>query len=53
VIAIMAKIALNLKPADIHCFLIPSLKPFLIADVVEITEETLLEALKPPVTIHI
>ncbi len=51
VIAIMAAIATQLKLADVHCFLIPCLKPFLITDIIEITEPNLLEALKAPVSI--
>lgn len=50
VIALMSAIASQLKLADIHCFLIPTLKPYLVTDIIEINEQNLLEALKTPVT---
>lgn len=49
VIALMAAIASQLKLADIHCFLIPVLKSYLITEIIDINEMNLLEALKPPV----
>lgn len=49
VIAIMAAIASQLKLADIHCFLLPIIRPFLITEIIEINEPNLLEALKPAV----
>ncbi len=56
----MAAIASQLKLADIHCFLLPGfmlffyvyksvLRPFLITEIIDITEANLLEALKGPV----
>lgn len=51
VIGTMASIASCLKQADIHCFLLPILRPFLITEIIDITEDNLLEALKPPVGI--
>ena len=49
VIALMAAIASQLKLADIHCFLLPTLRPFLGTGIIDITEQNLLEALKAPV----
>lgn len=50
VIAIMSAIASQLNLADIHCFLIPVLKPFLITDIIHINDANLLDALNPPVS---
>lgn len=50
VISLIAAIASQLNLADIHCFLIPVIKPFLMTEIVDITASTLLEALHPPVS---
>ncbi|KAL6072824.1 Serine/threonine-protein kinase, variant 2 [Balamuthia mandrillaris] len=50
VVAIMAAIAKQLSVADVYCFLIPILRPFLLSDIVDVTAQSLLEALKPPVS---
>lgn len=49
-IALMAAIAQQLKLADIHCFLLRTLNPFLVTEIIDITEPNLLEALKSPVS---
>jgi hypothetical protein len=51
VISAQAAIAKQLQsnPANVHCFLIPILKPYLFADTVEVTEQSLLQCLKSPV----
>lgn len=43
----MTAIASQLKPADVHCFLIPTLKSFLITNIIQINDQNLLDALKP------
>lgn len=49
VVALMEAIAKQLSRADVFCFLIPILRPYLQCDIVHVTEFNLLQALQAPV----
>lgn len=48
-VALMSSIGNKLSLADVHCFLIPCLRPFMVRDIVDVSKTGLLESLKPPV----
>jgi len=50
VVAVMAAIANQVGTADVFSNLIPIIRPFLVSDIIEVTEANILESLKPPVT---
>jgi len=50
VIALMVSTANKLGLADIHCFLIPILRPYLVRDIIEVTKLSLLESLRTPLS---
>eukprot|EP01087_Luapelamoeba_hula_P016325 TRINITY_DN5016_c2_g1_i1.p1 TRINITY_DN5016_c2_g1~~TRINITY_DN5016_c2_g1_i1.p1 ORF type:complete len:1525 (+),score=308.28 TRINITY_DN5016_c2_g1_i1:135-4577(+) len=50
VVAVMAAIAKHVGVADVFANLIPILRPFLLSDIIDITEATILECLKSPVS---
>jgi phosphoinositide-3-kinase regulatory subunit 4 len=51
VVALMVSTATKLSLADVHCFLIPILRPYLIRDIIEVTKMSLLESLQTPVSV--
>lgn len=45
----MAAIAKQVGTADVFSNLIPILRPFLVCDIIDVSEANILELLKPPV----
>ena len=52
-VGLFAAIAKTLGPTDAYCFLLPALTPFLQRKVEFLTEETILQALRPPVPLSV
>lgn len=50
VVAVMAAIANQVGTADVFSNLIPILRPYLVSDIIEVTEANILESLKSPVS---
>ena len=50
--AFIASAAKHLPPSDVWCILYPSLKHFLRSEVRDVDEQSLLTALKPPVSLR-
>jgi hypothetical protein len=48
-VSVIGAIVKKLSAADVYCFIIPVLRPYLLCSLVDVTEENILEALKRPV----
>lgn len=49
-IAIMDAVRKQFGSADIHCFVLPTIRPFLICDILDITQNNVMMSLIPPVS---
>ena len=52
-VGLFAAISKALGPTDAYCFLLPALRPFLKHNVESLTQETILQALYPPIPLSI
>ena len=51
VVSIFDEVAKHLQPPDVACFLLPLIRPFLLSDILDITEPMILECLDQPVCV--